>query len=81
MIKLSHIKPGSIIHVAFLDHYSYTGANDVGVMSIDAYGKVTVVTKLTIEIGSWITGDVQHAHNNESFSILKSTIINVKVLK
>jgi hypothetical protein len=81
MIKLNHVKPGDIVHVEFLDHYSYTGANDIGVMSIDAYGKVTAVTKLTLEIGSWITGDMQHSHNNESFSILKSTVVGVRILK
>lgn len=78
---MKNVKIGDIVHVRFHDHCRYGGRGRVGMyLEIDAYGQVMHVSDKSLEIGSWVTRDDQDSDNDESFSILKSTIIFLRRL-
>lgn len=74
------LRLNNIVHIVFLDHSQHSG-HGLGPMEIQVFGKLTAITKKHLEISSWVTSDTAHAHNDECFSILRSTITKQKRLK
>ena len=72
---------GKVVCVAFWDHSQSSGVG-AGPILCTVYGKLNKATKLHFEILCWdipgSEGD-SNAHNQEMFSILRSTIVEMFV--
>lgn len=76
---------GDIVFLKFYDHAQYSGVGAVvghrGYIECEVYGRILGSNRLSYEIGSWVTKAKEDSINNEGFSVLKSTIIEVRVLR
>ena len=74
------MRPGQIYEVEFWDHAAHSGPN-TGPILCRAYGMIIYVDNQYIALANWICKDDVDSTNEESVSILKSTIKAKRRLK
>ena len=74
------MKLGTIVCIEFLDHVKSNG-DGVPPILCRVYGEVVKDEPTYYTVATWITDNDYLSHDNETFSILKSTVKRVRRLK
>lgn len=67
-----------IYHIIFLDHCHNTQVNHTEPLECEVFGRVEKQTKKYVLVSCWRSTDRKWKCNDESFTILKSTIISMR---
>ncbi len=78
---MKKVKLGDIIHVKFYDHADVEHDDDPNPLLLQAVGMVVDISKIDYKILTW--GDASDIidHNSEMYSIIRSTIKEIKVYR
>lgn len=77
---MKNVKPGQIVEMTFLDHCMHHDEH-MGPMKIRTFGLLIKVTKQYYTLASWIETNGRIDSNTEMFTIVKSAVSSIKVLK
>ena len=85
MSKRINPKKGDIVHIILYDHADFTNEQILGdeneVLEFEVFGRLIKTTTLDYRVAKWITPGVDVDHNAEYYSILKSAVKYIKVLR
>ncbi len=74
------MKLGELYLVRFLDHTMFSGTEGTP-LECEVVGRLSRITKKTIELTAWSAGNPGWENNNEGFCIVKSCITRARRLK
>lgn len=75
------MKPGQVVRIEFLDHCMNEGLEGTDPVLCEVFGRIFKVSKDHVVVVSWGVMDPTRASGCEVFTVLRSTILKVKVLR
>lgn len=75
------LRVGDEVRIEFLDHCKHSSLPSPGALGFYVYGKIVEDTSLCYVVGCWVSTTKGDVDNIEAFTVLKSTIKQIKRIK